>query len=251
MKALKIYVVCLTLSLSVGVSKVNGGAVVGATEFTQIANLVQLTGSWLEQINQYRNMVDRLRNMDINTLLDPDRFFNDVFSDMQQLGNLLREGKNIAYSAGNIDAAFREKHRTFDEWASIAVPDFNPELVSDMARDWDTNTKDTIVAALKHTKFQFDDLSDEQATIEALRNQSETVEGRMQALQAISSVALEQLQQTQKLRAAINNMAVMQANYYAIQNEKEAFDRAFARQRDEDTVAPGRRTVPDNGADLY
>jgi len=197
------------------------------------------------------SMISRLENMELNTLLDPDKFFEDAYGDMQELGQIIQQGRNLAYSTGNLDAAFRDKHKDFDEWAQLNIQDFNPDLLSNLAKEWNKNSEDSVLAALKHTNIQFDDLNDERTAVAALKDQTDTVEGRMQAIQAISSIGLEQLQQTQKLRAAINNMTALQANFYAQASERQAVQDAFDKIRDENTASPLKKTETENGQVLY
>lgn len=251
MKFIRVCLLSALLSFSVN-SKVNAGAAAGgASEWTQILNNVQLVLSYVKQYDQYKNMIKRLKNMDINTIVNGDLFYESAYGELQELGDLLKQGENLAYSAANIEEAFRNKHESFDEWALKELSNYDPQLIGKMAKEWDTQTTDSIVAALKHTKLQYDKLGDEKQTIENLKSQSETVEGRLEAIQAATSVAIEQLHQTQKLRASINNLTQMQANFMAIEQERRNFEQGITSAQKADLEDPSKRTDGTNGAMSY
>jgi P-type conjugative transfer protein TrbJ len=211
------------------------GAVVGATEPTQIANNIELVASVAKQAQQVsnqliqiQNQIQAYKNMVTNTLNIPNQIWQNADGLLQQLVGVVNQGQALAFSATNIDSLFKQKY-----------PGYTPPQDFGAAYENITNsTLDSVRGALHAANIQSDDFSNEQSALNAIEAQSKSAEGRMQAIQAGNSIAMAQVQQMRKMRAL--QMAQMQAQsaYISGQAQKDADNKMITEQTLNFTVTP-------------
>ncbi len=212
----------LSLVLAVIVSTVSlnvqAGAVIGATEPTQILNNLQLGASYVEsaqqtihQFNQYQTMLQNLKQMTPSSLLDQaaqklwlDQNMSQAFRDLQKI---VVGGQQMSYSLSTVDSRFKQMY-----------PGYGTNLnYSQSYRDWSGNTLNSVKNALSLITAHSENFNNEQGMMSELVTKSQTASGQMQALQAGNQISIAMVGQMQQLRQLQMAQARSQADYIASQ----------------------------------
>ena len=166
-----------------------------------------------QQLEQLKNMIQNTENFPSGT------WDSDALRLLLELGQIIDQGKAVAYQMQNIDAAFRQR------WPGYVPPeDFNSSY--DL---WTQTTLDTIRGVLRSSQLQADGFLDEQTRLESLQALSDSAVGRMQAIQAGNMIATEEVQQLRKLRQIVLAQSNAQTVYMANQTNKDAQETASLR----------------------
>lgn len=204
------------------------GAVVGATEPTQILNNVQLIMSYSEQarqtvtqLNQYAAMLQNLRQMTPSNLLDTaaQQLFRDqnmaqVFRDLRTTYN---NGQQAAYSLSQINQQFANNHQGYGQMVNFAQA----------YKNWSDSSLGAAKNAIKLVTAHSEAFSTEEGMISELALKSQSAQGQLEAVQAGSAISLQMVGQLQKLR---------QLQMAQIQSQNEF---AAARRSEEDAQQTG------------
>lgn len=162
-----------------------------ATEYTQLANNLQLVNSYIRQGEQLRREILMLLDMNKNSAILPAQVFGPIASDIAQLASIVQGGRALAYSMANLDAEFRTR---FGGWG------YNSRRWFLDYRNWSQTSLDTTLGALRAAGLQGQQLQSEQAVLDQLRTMADSSDGRMKALQVANQISEQQVQQIMKLR---------------------------------------------------
>ncbi len=176
------------------------GAVVGATEFTQIANNIQLLMQYGEsiqqtmyQLNQYKIMLRNLEKMTPSHLLDQQAAIlwenQNMAQAFRNLQTVVVNGQRISYSSQTQDQTFKKLHTGYSS-------PFN----NNAYRDWSDNTHSAIRNSLAVAGLQSESIQSERDMIRELQSRSRTAGGQMEALQAGNDIGIAMVGQMQQLR---------------------------------------------------
>ncbi|SOZ14456.1 putative conjugative transfer protein TrbJ [Cupriavidus taiwanensis] len=179
----------------------HAGAVVGATEPTQILNNIQLLLTYSENaqqtvtaMNQYQTMLTNLKQMTPSSLLDEaaQQLFQD--QNMQQAFRDLRQvyvnGQQAAYSLAQMNQQFKGNHPGYGAAVNFA----------NAYKSWSDTNLGAAKNAIKLVATHQEAFASEENMINELAYKSRTAEGQMQAVQAGSAISLQLVGQLQKLR---------------------------------------------------
>lgn len=174
------------------VRQARAGVLAGlATEFTQVANNLQLISSYIRQGQQLTQEIRMVLDMTKNSATLPSQVFGPIAGDISQLANIVQGGRALAYSMANLDALFRSRFRGWGYNSRTWYLDY---------RDWSQTSLDTTLGTLRAAGLQGQQLQNEQAVLNQLRAMSQSSDGRMQALQVANQIAEQQVEQIMKLR---------------------------------------------------
>jgi type IV secretion system protein TrbJ len=202
------------------------GTFIGATEITQLLNNIELVHQTLKQAEQLAAQLQMLNNMVQNLKNIPNQIWSTIAQDLQAVLRVVQQGQALAFSASNISEEFKRKFPGFVQ----------PTNYIASYKSWSDTTRDSIRGSLAAANLQSQQFATEESALSQLRSMSQSAEGRMQALQVGTQVAVEQVAQLQKLRALV--MAQMQAQdtYMAAQQQQKdavkAAEEAFYKHRD-------------------
>lgn len=197
----------------------------------QINTAQQLT----QQINMYKDMVRQGMSLDGTV-------FSSLMTDMRRLQSVYQEGRSLAHSMTNLDSAFREQFKGYDDYLRSAGK--ASEMMPDRYTKWAEQGFDNARTAMKAAGMQTSAIAGEEDVLRQLVNRSSTAAGRMQAIQAGNEIAAQQVQQLQRLREMIAANITLQGNYMAQQTERQAVDDAF---REKFRSVPVQNTGRDKG----
>ena len=84
-----------------------------ATEWTQLANNLQLVNQYIRQGEELRQKILMVADMARNTANLPFQVFGPVMADIGRLAGVVQNGRALAYSMANLDAEFRNRFRGY------------------------------------------------------------------------------------------------------------------------------------------
>jgi P-type conjugative transfer protein TrbJ len=183
----------------------------GSTEITQLLNNVQLVMSYATQAEQLETQLKNLARQSDAVNTNPLGYINKLAATVEQ-GQAL--GLSSARIASKLELAYGADYSKNAPYS---------------ARDYETvmkTTNDSIRGAMRSVGVQQGEMESEADAILKLKSLSGSSEGNLQVQQTGNQIALEQVQQLQKLRAM--NMAqsqAMNARMLAVQ-QQEAHQRA-------------------------
>jgi P-type conjugative transfer protein TrbJ len=193
-----------------------------ATEWTQLANHLQLVNAYIRQGEQLKQEILMVLDMAKNTATLPAQVFGPVASDIAQLASIVQGGRALAYSMANLDAEFRSRFRGWGYNARTWYLDY---------RNWSQTSLDTTLGTLRAAGLQGQELQSEQAVLNQLRAMAESSDGRLKALQVANQIAEQQVEQMMKLRqlmlADLQSKQAFQAAQIQRQASAEAASERF------------------------
>jgi len=131
-------------------------------------------------------------------------------------------GMALSYSLANLDGQFRARYPGYGYSANTYYRDY---------ATWSRTSMDTTLGTLRAAGLQGQQLQNEQAVLNNLRNMAQTSDGRMQALQVLGQIAEQQVQQLMKLRelmlADMSSKQAYQATTIQHQAASEAATQRF------------------------
>lgn len=195
------------------------GAIVGATEFTQIANNIELVMQYIKQAEQYATQlrqwemqIQQYENMVQNTMNIPGQVWGNIQGELAGVAQIVQKGRAIAYSARNIGDQFTARYKGFAYPAG-----FNYKTAY---TNWSGTSMDTLKAHLESIGLQSNQFATEEGTLRTLRGMSQSANGQMEAIQVGAQIAEQQVQQLQKLRQLLMTQGTAQTTYLATQQQK-------------------------------
>jgi len=194
------------------------GVVAGlATEWTQLANHLELVNSYIKQAAQLEKQILMVTDMAKNSAILPMQVFGPIMADVEKLSGIVQGGRAIAYSMANLDAEFKNRFKGYGYTARAWFRDY---------RDWSQTSLDTTLGTLRAAGLQGDQLLQEQGVLDRLRSMAESSEGRMKALQVSNQILEQQVEQMMKLRQLILADLQSKQAYQAAQIQKQAAQEA-------------------------
>jgi P-type conjugative transfer protein TrbJ len=209
----------ITLAGFLALPKLGSAGVIGgfATEWTQLANNLQLINNYIRQGEELRQKILMVADMARNTANLPAQIFGPIMADISRLAGVVQNGRALAYSMANLDAEFRNRFRGYGYNARAWFRDY---------RDWSQTSLDTTLGTLRAAGLQGEQLASEQAVLDGLRRMAQSSEGRMKALQVSNQIMEQQVQQLMKLRQLILADLQSKQAYQAAQIQKQASEEA-------------------------
>lgn len=194
--------------------RVQAGVLGGfATEWTQLANNLQLVNSYIRQGEQLRQEILMVLDMAKHTAQVPFQTFGPIMSDIAALHSIVQNGRALAYSMANLDSEFRTRFRG---WG------YNANAWYTQYRDWSQTSLDSTLGALKAAGLQGQQLTSEQAVLNRLRDMAQSSDGRLKALQIANQISEQQVQQLMKLRQLVLADLQSKQAFQAVQLQKQA-----------------------------
>jgi len=194
-----------------------------ATETTQIMNNIQLAQHSIHQIQGLMRQAEMIRNQ-IEQLKSIATFSNGQWNQtiiiLRQLDNVIRQGRSISVSMGNLDQQYRQVYPGY-------VPPLN---FSTQYKDWTETTNDGIVGALTAANLNLSDFQSESAIMSTLQAMSDSAVGQTQAIQAGNMMLSQVVGQLQKLRQLMGAQIQAQTSYHSLQVNTQAGQEATSEE---------------------
>lgn len=215
-----------------------GGTFTGATEWTQIANNIELAGQSATQLHQYATQVlqwkreleewqrklQGYQQMISNIGHLPQDMYADFTKGVLEMKKAMEFQDALSMTASSFDQDFKTKFGTYADWLKKAS-DGSLDFQSQYKQLTDT-TRSTVNGALKSLGLQFKDLQSDEDVVNKLRQLSTTANGEEAAIAAANQISLHQISTLKRLNQTILTQANMQGEFYAAQNTKEELQQA-------------------------
>lgn len=210
-------------SMASSMGRVQAGVIAGfATEWTQLANNLQLINSYIRQGQQLQQEILMVLDMVKHTATLPFQVFGPIMADIAQLASIVQGGRALAYSMANLDSEFRSRFRGWGYNSRAWFTDY---------RTWSQTSLDTTLGTLRAAGLQGQQMQSEEAVLQQLRGMAESSDGRLKALQVTNQIAEQQVQQLMKLRqlvlADLQSKQAFQAAQIQRQTASEAATERF------------------------
>ena len=182
-----------------------GGATGGSTEVTQVANMLQLVMAYAKQVAQHITQLAQLQADITNLIKNPMSLLGPEIGNMiNDVGKIMSVGKSIGSNIAQIDKNFGTM---FKDTQALS-------LAENFTR-WHQTSTDTLEGALKSAGLHMEKYSSDTAKIQALYSSSQQTGGNLEALQTLSKINIEQIQQTQRLGNLIATQNLAASTYMA------------------------------------
>lgn len=183
----------------------------GATEVTQIVNMVKLAASYEQQVMAYVNQLQQYNTMLQNLKSNPlGVFAPDLAKAASDATRLWSTGKNIAGSMSQIDKSFG------DTFKSPIALNF-----ADKFSNWNNSSMDALKSAMLNAGLQRENFKSDGEALQKLVEKVSASDGTVAGLQAIGSLNAAQIQESMKLRDLITQQQVTQDTVLAAQASLE------------------------------
>jgi P-type conjugative transfer protein TrbJ len=207
------------------------------TEFTQLANNLQLADQLARQVELVQQAIRRHETMLLNTTGLEKQSFGNPLAELSQVTALLEQARSLSVTSAGLDGQFAEKYKDYNAYLDDKL---DAEALGAKYQQWSEDTNSSVLTTLKAANLQARQIEgDEAALFTALEGLSETAEGRMQAIQVANQIALAAARQTQKLRQLMLMQLQLQANFIQIEADRQAAEEAAYRN----FVTSGREAI--------
>lgn len=201
-----------------GARRARAGVLAGiATEWTQLANNLQLITTYIRQGEELRQKILMVIDMAKNIAELPFQVFGPIMAEIGQLAGIVQSGRSLAYSMANLDAEFRNRFRGWGYNARAWFTDY---------KNWSQTSLDTTLGTLRAAGLQGQQMQNEEAVLRQLRGMANSSDGRMKAIQVANQIAEQQVQQLMKLRQLILADLQSKQAFQATQIQREASSEA-------------------------
>jgi P-type conjugative transfer protein TrbJ len=197
------------------------------TEFTQLANNLQLADQLARQVELVQQAIKRHETMLTNTTGLEKQLFGNPLAELRQVTALLDQAKSLSVTSAGLDGQFAEKYKDYNAYLADRL---DAQALGTKYQQWSEDTNSSVLTTLKAANLQARQIEgDEAALFTALQGLSETAEGRMQAIQVANQIALAAARQTQKLRQLMLMQLQLQANFIQREADRQTAEEAAYR----------------------
>lgn len=214
----KIFAILMAAMLAIHTpAKAGGGMTGGATEWTQLANNVELIGIYSEQVAAVQQQIQQYQNMVQNTLGLSQQMWPSALVQISDLVDTIRSVDGAANASANALQDFARQYQHIESMTAAQA-----------IQRWRTGVQQQIAQSLRTSGIAADSMRDNQAVLAQIQAASQTAQGRMQVLQAGNQISGLMVNEIQSLHMTTIAAQQAQSNYLATQvREREESDAAF------------------------
>lgn len=211
--------VCSTLAIVLSLAMAGaattparGAAIWGATEWTQIANNVQLLMQFGQQVainakeaEQIANQVEQIRMQLEQLRIDTENFRNltpqqwaKATADLVQLSRCIKVSQKQVFNVSTMDDLMHQRFPMYDQF--LAEKNLKSDVFFQQAQGISASIEENCKSILDHADFQLNQFDDDQQALETLKSLNNNATGQMQAIQAGNNIAIMMTIEIRKLR---------------------------------------------------
>lgn len=212
------------------------------------ATNVQAASSYLQVVEEVTNQVTGLQHQvesisyqiqNLKTL--PTQEWGNAMSQINQIGDIARQGSALAYSLGDINSQWQKRFKGYEGWQGS---DFDPKNMSQQYLLWADTLEDTAKSSLNVASQISQVQQQDEQTFTTLQQHSASATGAMQAVQASNELIAQVGRQMQKMQTLMQADIQMTSTTMATTTEKEEQERAAT-----DAVIAPRPEITGDGKD--
>lgn len=196
----------------------------GSTEWTQIANNLQLADQssrqiqqYYTQIQQYTTQIEQFKNqaqsyeMMLKNLGNiPQAQWDNFSNQVQYMKNVQQNTQGMGFVSSSYLDKFKDTYKDFDGY--LAQNNTDP---SQTYKDISKQMNQTVSDSLKQLNLQQKDIETDEQVMKELGNLSKTADGQKAAVQAANEIALHQTHQLKKMQQTMMQQVNLQNQYMA------------------------------------
>jgi type IV secretion system protein TrbJ len=195
-----------------------------ATEFTQLANNLQLVDQLARQVELVRESVQQTANLALNTRPLDGQAWGNTLAEIRRLNSLLAQAKSLSFASADLDARFSEKYKDYNGYVRDQTGE---EALAGKLQQWSEDTNASVLTTLKAAGLSSTQIEGEEDDhLRSLERLAETAEGRMQAIQVGNQIAMAAVRQTQKVRQTMLLQVQLLANFVQQQGDRQTAEAA-------------------------
>ncbi len=201
------------------------GAVAGATEPTQIAQMisdgVDRALSYTEDLTQTMQQLDQLKTMRQNLERLSPRDWLNFIGQVDKLKEVVDFQESITYAAANYEAKFKAKFKDYAEFQRLAAGENHVKDYEKVYKELNQGTRDTVQATLKQLNLSMKDMEGDDAVMDRLKSFSKSAVGQKQAMEAASQIGLHSINQLKQIEKTLMANTQLHASFIAKQNARQ------------------------------
>ncbi len=195
-----------------------------STEFTQLANNLQLVDQLARQVELVSESVQQTANLTLNTQPLDNQSWGNTLAEIRRLNGLLAQAKSLSFASADLDTRFSEKYKDYDGYVRDQT---GGDALSGKLQQWSEDTNASVLTTLKAAGLSNTQIEgEEEDHLRSLERLAETAEGRMQAIQVGNQIAMAGARQTQKLRQTMLLQIQLLANFVQQQGDRQTTEAA-------------------------
>jgi len=200
-----------------------------STVFEQELQYAKEVETAVNTAKQLETEIQQYENMLLQGLSLPQSLFAPLISSIQRIQSLYNQSRALAGNLASFDSQFRAQFQGgYDTY--LAKIGQNPSYVQSFYKQWAQQGLDSSRTAMEVAGANVNAIPGEDQTLAALVNQSQSAQGRLQAIQAGNQIAAQEVQQMQKLREMMNAQIQNESLYYAQAIQRQEIDDATMAQ---------------------
>ena len=192
------------------------------TEWTQLANNIQLVSNQAELIRQTINQVKMIDDQIKNTKNLASGDWGNTFDQLQKLNQLARQGESIAFSSASVMDDMNKTFKGYDAWNK----DVAQQELSCHYQQVSQTLGDTAMAAMSVANGIHQQQADDNAVITNQQHASMNATGRLQAIQAGNQLTAQVINQLQKMETLMSAQIQLTSTLVQAENERQQAKRA-------------------------
>ncbi len=192
------------------------------TEWTQLANNIQLANNYAEQIRQTINQVEQIKWQIQNTKNLASGNWGNTFEQLNTLNELAKKGNSIAFSSADLIGDLNEKYKGYENWQGTITREEYELNYQELSQ----SLGDTASASLKLANGLYMQANEDENLIQTLEQQSQGATGRLEAIQAGNQISAQTVRHLQKVETLLSSQIQMTAAFLQTEVEKEQLEKA-------------------------
>lgn len=180
----------------------------------------------VEAVNTQINTAKQLQDSLQQAMSLPGNMFKDIGNDLRQVIGVYQNAKSLGRDMANMDQKFKQEYQGYANYLESIGKGESYSMMPVRYEKWATTGLDNVRTAIMAAGMNISSFDDETEMLNQIVQRSSTSVGRMQAIQAGNEIAAQNVQQLQKLRDLMQTQITMQANYMAVETERQAIDDA-------------------------
>jgi P-type conjugative transfer protein TrbJ len=186
------------------------------------------TARWGQTATMIQNQVNMYANAVQNTLSLRDTAFAPLGNTLRSVYGVYMQGQSLMWRAQNLDSAFGIMYPSYQNY--LYTMGQGGQTMSGLYRQWSDQGNQSVRTALTAAGIQVNSMDSDDVMLQKLMLRSATAAGQKGALQAGNEIAALNVQQMQRLQSLVSTQLEMQANYIALQNQRQTVEDAWRQQ---------------------
>lgn len=173
--------------------------------------------SLTNQARQIQQQIAMIKNQVKNSTTISNYQWQNIQNVMQQMAATSQQAQSISYSVSDLNQRFQKTYPNYSDGHP------NTAHYTETTQQWHRTTLATLQQSLQAMHVDAQHFQQENQLMSQLKNQGQTATGRLQALQVLSEMSAENINQLQAMKRVMMTQANAQTAYMAYRVSKDAY----------------------------